>query len=176
MATLCGKPLISWITDTASPIFDRMLVVTRSSDVKALCDERGVEAILHAEPDRSDTVRIGITQLATQVDYCIFIPGDQPLITRETLLKFKEEAEKDHKLILRAGFGERSGAPVGFPEWTFSELMNLPEGKGGNAIVKRYPDRVKTVSAGEEWELDDIDTPDDLRKIEEIISKKLFRG
>ena len=45
MATLCGKPLISWITDTASPIFDRMLVVTRSSDVKALCDERGVEAI-----------------------------------------------------------------------------------------------------------------------------------
>ena len=50
----------------------------------------------------------------------------------------------------------------GFPKWAYAELSALPEGKGGGFIVKKYPERLKTVSAGDPLELMDADTPEDL--------------
>ena len=42
----------------------------------------------HAEPRRSDTVRLGLTALLAQqpdLQGCVFLPGDQPCLTRQTL-------------------------------------------------------------------------------------------
>lgn len=38
------------------------------------------------------------------------------------------------------------GSPVVFPEWTFEQLKNLPEGKGGGILLKKYPERLRTVN------------------------------
>ena len=40
--------------------------------------------------------------------------------------------------------------------------MNLPQGKGGGFIAKKHPAQVVLVPAQDEYELYDIDTPDDL--------------
>ena len=34
------------------------------------------------------------------------------------------------------------GSPVLFPSWALPELMNLPEGKGGGAVIKNHPNEV----------------------------------
>jgi molybdenum cofactor cytidylyltransferase len=46
-----------------------------------------------------------------------------------------------------------------FPAWTFPELMDLPEGKGGAVVVKRYPQAVRQVAIADPMELADADTP-----------------
>ena len=69
------------------------------------------------------------------------------------------------KKICRLAFNENAGAPVIFPECYYNELLTLPQGKGGGFIAKKYPAQVILVPAQDEYELYDIDTPDDLIRL-----------
>ena len=55
--------------------------------------------------------------------------------------------------------------PIIIPARYYDELMNLPQGKGGGFIAKKYPAQVVLVPAQDEYELYDIDTPDDLIRL-----------
>ena len=46
--------------------------------------------------------------------------------------------------------------------WAFEDLMHLPQGKGGGAVIQRYPDRVRPVPVRSPQELADVDRPEDL--------------
>lgn len=67
--------------------------------------------------------------------------------------------------ICRLAFNGTPGAPVIFPASYYDELMNLPQGKGGGFIAKKHPAQVVLVPAQDEYELFDIDTPDDLIRL-----------
>lgn len=172
MAELGTKPMLQWILDTTKDLFDYRVVVTRNADVQQLCIENNIDVIMHEFPGRNDTVRLGLTGMKELVDYCFFTPADQPFIKRESLIGMMHEALREDKKIVRTVFDERVGAPICFPEWTFEELLNLPEGKGGGAVVKKYPDNVSLVCVASEAELDDIDTVGDY-ELAKLISARL---
>lgn len=67
--------------------------------------------------------------------------------------------------ICRLAFNENAGAPVIFPACYYNELLTLPQGKGGGFIAKKHPAQVILVPAQDEYELYDIDTPDDLIRL-----------
>ena len=56
------------------------------------------------------------------------------------------------------------GSPVIFPKWTFLELRNLPDGKGGSYIIKKHPEHLHMVNVRDMYELRDIDRPEDLKE------------
>ena len=121
----------------------------------------------------------------------LFLPSDQPLITKTSLqllcLLFiyynssyfacnstdkSSNANNDYSnnnnnnnKICRLAFNENAGAPVIFPACYYNELLTLPQGKGGGFIAKKYPAQVVLVPAQDEYELFDIDTPDDLIRL-----------
>ena len=161
MAPFRGEPLICRALSATEDIFHRRVVVTRHEDVAALCRGRGMETVLHDLPHRSDTVRLGLEAVGA-VDGCLFCPGDQPLLRRETVAALALAAENDRAFIWRTAFEEIPGSPVLFPAWTFPELTKLPEGKGGGLLVKKYPERLRTVSVRDRYELMDADSPEDL--------------
>lgn len=167
LAELWGKPLIQYVLDGTAGLFGRRVVVTRHQAVADLCRAQGVETILHSLPDRSDTVRLGLEALAGEpaLTGVLFCPGDQPLLSRETVKALAARAGSSPDMIWRAAWEGKPGAPVLFPRWTFQELLALPRGKGGGAVIKRYPDRVGLVEAGSGWELADVDRPEDLEAI-----------
>jgi molybdenum cofactor cytidylyltransferase len=70
-----------------------------------------------------------------------------------------------NKKICRLAFNENAGAPVIFPACYYNELLTLPQGKGGGFIAKKHPAQVVLVPAQDEYELYDIDTPDDLIRL-----------
>ncbi|MBR2132319.1 MAG: nucleotidyltransferase family protein [Oscillospiraceae bacterium] len=164
MADFLGQPMLCRILDTTEGIFSRRVVVTRHKDVAALCRERGIEVVLHDLPHRSDTVRLGLNAVG-DVDCCMFCPGDQPLLRRETVKLLVQSARSDTGSIWRAAYGETQGAPVVFPKWTFPELLTLPEGKGGNVLIKKYPERLRTANVRDMYELSDVDCPEDLEAL-----------
>ena len=51
----------------AAPVFAGRIAVTRTAEVEALCRAGGVPVLRHAEPRRSDTVRLGLTALLAQL-------------------------------------------------------------------------------------------------------------
>jgi len=67
--------------------------------------------------------------------------------------------------ICRLAFNENAGAPVIFPACYYNELLTLPQGKGGGFIAKKHPAQVVLVPAQDEYELYDIDTPNDLVRL-----------
>ena len=161
MADFLGRPLILRILNATEGLFSRRIVVTRHEDIVDLCERQGVSVVLHDLPYRSDTVRIGLEN-AGGAERCMFCPGDQPLLTKDTIASLLLSAVNQKGAIWRPCCEETPGAPVVFPRWAFQELLQLPEGKGGGAVMKKYPEKVRCLPIADPWELADADTPETL--------------
>lgn len=172
MADFCGKPLICRILDATEGLFARRVVVTRHAEVAALCRERGIAVVLHDLPHRSDTVRLGINAVG-EVAGCMFCPADQPLLSRETIASLLLSAVNQRDMIWRTCTDMTPGAPMLFPQWAFAELKNLPEGKGGGFVAKKYPDRVAMMQVVDPDELMDADTPEMLELLRQKCRQRI---
>ena len=164
MADFHGEPLICRILDATEGIFARRVVVTRHDDVARLCDARGIPCILHDLPHRSDTVRLGLEALPG-IDRCLFATADQPLLRKETIASLALASKNDPDSIWRTCCDGTPGSPVVFPRWTFPQLLDLPEGKGGGVVIKKYPEHLHMVNVRDMYELKDVDSPEDLSEL-----------
>ena len=142
MADFDGKPMIWKALQATEGLFEQRVVVTRHEDVARLCEEMGILAVLHELPCRNDTVRLGLEALGDK-DGCLFASADQPLLSRETVNKMVMEWSVNQQYIMRPVCNEVPGSPVLFPEWAFSELKTLPDGKGGGWVMKNHPEKVR---------------------------------
>ena len=165
MANLDGAPLIAHAISVCDGLFAKCVAVTRHEDVAKLCRSLGMQTILHDEPLRSDTVRLGM-QVMDGCDTVTFVQADQPLISANTLAALLRGAEAHPELIWRVGFQGAPGAPVLFPSWAFDELRALPPGKGGGFVAKAHARCVRCVEAASEGELFDVDTVQDLEALQ----------
>lgn len=161
MADFRGEPMLLRVIAATEGLFDRRVVVTRHEVVAALCREREIQVFLHSLPHRSDTVRLGLEALG-EVDCCLFCPGDQPLLRRQTVAALLENRKEDPEAIWRPVFEETQGSPVLFPRWCFPQLLTLPQGQGGAAVIRAHPEAVRTVPVSDPFELADADTPETL--------------
>ena len=188
-----GEPLLCRALDaTDTPELAARVVVTRSPEVQALCKEKGTACILHTLPGRNDTVRLGLEALLAQhpdLAGCMFLPGDQPLLQRDTVESMvgifgwhaRTDAERGvpqketERVILRLGHRFKHdpnpllGSPVLFGCAHFEALRALPEGKGGSVLLKQYPKCVHTVYIGNREELYDADTPEALEELKKFL-------
>ncbi len=167
MADFHGKPMILRALDATEGLFSHRVVVTRHESVAALCREQNVHVVLHDLPHRSDTVRLGLEALG-DCDCCMFLPGDQPLLRRETIAILLENWKENPDRIVRPAYEDSEGSPVLFPAWAFPELKNLPEGKGGGVVIKNHPQVVCRVFISNPFELADADTPETLELLRQL--------
>lgn len=168
LAEFRGKKMIEWILETTGGnLFAERVVVTRYLEVASICEKQGVNVILHDLPYRNDTIRLGLEAMQTMPDGCMFCPSDQPLLTKGSLKKMVRSMESTEE-ICRLAYGEKMGAPVLFGSKYFEELQHLPEGKGGNVLIKKYEEKVRKVKAVYQAELMDADTPQILKELEQI--------
>lgn len=242
MAELCGTPLVGHVVRATDGLFSRRVVVTRHADVAALCETLGAQVILHDEPCRNDTVRLGMEAM-DGCDTVTFVQGDQPLIRPASIVALLRAAERDaagaakrdaagcdavgtaladtaeggvaedyameldavecdvdaaagcdaaesdvagaakHDAvgcnaaengvarIWRTSFDGVPGAPVLFPSWAFDELRSLPHGKGGGFVAKAHAEYVRTIEVSSKWELFDVDTRDDLERLQTHVAR-----
>ena len=170
LAELGGVPLLSFALDLSS-LFLKRVVVTRSVEVSALCRDRGIDFVLHSKPYRSDTVRLGLEALFS-IDACIFLQGDQPLLTKESVKALVLARKNNPDAILRLSYNGKGASPILFPKRYFDELKSLPEGCGGGALLEKHSDNVFEVEALFEQELLDVDTRKDLELLKKHINYK----
>lgn len=185
LADFAGQPMLCRaFAATDTPLLAARVVVTRSVEVKKLCEQHGVPVIFHALPGCNDTVRLGLSALLDmQPDLagCMFLPGDQPLLTLQSveavIRAFHSTKKRD---ICRLSYAEADasapivGSPVLFGCSYFTQLLHLPEGKGGSVVLKQYPERIQNVPAQHRLELADADTPQALAQLEEAFRAQNF--
>ena len=164
-----GEPVMCRILDTmtAAPLTAKV-VVTRHPEIVELCEARKIPVILHDLPEQSDTVRLGVEHLlevCPDMTGCMFAASDQPCLTADSVGKLCAAFEEAPENIWRLSWQGTVGNPVLFPKSTFRELLNLPVGKGGGAVVKKHPELVRTVEVSDPRELVDVDTPEILASL-----------
>ena len=168
MAPFHGKPMIQWTLEATEGIFAQRVVVTRHEVVALLCKNLGIPAVLHSEPFRSDTVRLGMTAMDANLTGCFFCPGDQPLLKWDTVAALALCAKNSPLSIWRTAHENTPGSPVCFPAEFFDSLCHLPQGQGGNAIIRQHPEQVSYLDVPDGRELLDVDTPDVLEYLESM--------
>lgn len=167
LADFCGEPLISHILKrTDGVLFSEKVTVTRYPEIEKLCADREIDVILHNLPGRNDTVRLGLSRLleTSHSVGCIFVPADQPLLTKESL----ETMLLSFSHIGETAICRLNGSPVLFGRKYFDELLALPSQKGGGILLEKYAEQVLLIPTDDPDELTDIDTHDDLKKLEKI--------
>ena len=107
MAELCDAPLVGHVVRATDGLFSRRVVVTCHADVALLCETLGAQVILHDEPCRNDTVRLGMEAM-DGCDTVTFVQGDQPLICPASIVALLRAAERD-----AAGAARRDAAGRG---------------------------------------------------------------
>lgn len=162
------KPLLSWALNATEGLFSRRVVVTRSREAAAFCAALGVETVVHDEPGRNDTVRLGLEAVGN-VTQCLFCPADQPLLSRQTVESLLLCGQNSRGRIWRPCFRGTPGAPILFSRDYFDELKHLPQGKGGGVVAAGHGESVRTLPVADKRELWDIDTPENLTELEQTM-------
>ena len=62
------------------------------------------------------------------------------------------------------------GSPILFYRADFDELLHLPEKAGGSHVLRQHPDVVQYVTAEVPEELMDVDTPEELKRLENLVT------
>ena len=122
MAALCDVPLVGHVVRATDGLFSRRVVVTRHADVAALCETLGAQVILHDEPCRNNTVRLGMEAM-DGCDTVTFFQGDQPLIRPASIVALLRAAECD-----AVGAARRDAADVVGCDAVGAALADTAEG------------------------------------------------
>jgi len=91
--------------------------------------------------------------------------ADMPYIQPATISTVANRLNSSESIIIPTYHGQR-GHPVGFAAKYRSELENLQGDEGARSIVKRYADEVCLLACEDAGILADIDTPQDLERID----------
>lgn len=165
LAAFEGKPLIQHTLDALpQKLFNRIVVVTRDTEVATIAASSGYNSILHELPYVSDTIHFGLERMI-DMDRCMFLVADQPYLKDESIAAIAEASAQNSEGIYRAAFGAQVGNPVVFPKTLYPELLTLKTNQQGGTVIKRHPALVTLVNVFDPRELLDIDTVDDLIRL-----------
>ncbi len=168
---LGGRPLVRRVAEAAleSRLAEVVVVLGHAArEVAAALD--GLDVWKVVNPDyrlgQSTSVRAGLVAATPGTQAAIFLPADQPLVTGGLIDRLIEAwAAGDGGIAVPAWQGRR-GAPVLFDRAYFDELGGLEGDTGGRRLLPRHAAAIVEVEVEDPLELADIDTEEDLRRLE----------
>ena len=174
VAPLAGTPVLERTLAALPADLLDVVVVTRWDAVEDLCGRLGVRCVRAAGPRKSDTMRAGLEALGHRAG-CLFVTGDQPLLTEKSVRSLVAALTHEPTAIVRLAWRGRGANPVLWPSDTLGALAQLEGESGGRVLLAGHAElegRVRLVEATDEWEVADVDTPDDLARLEDALADR----
>lgn len=164
-----GKEMIGRVLETVAsvPLIDA-LVVTNDELIAKKAEHLGIRSVgnENAKDGQSTSVIKGILASDAGTEGYLFIMGDQPFISKPTVMRIIDEALSHPGCIIVPRSKDRTGSPVLFPVDFREELLSLSGDTGGRSIYRKHPDSIRFVEVAREIELLDADTPEDIEILE----------
>lgn len=175
MADVCGAPLIA--RTVASVPRDRFeLVLSTRSQAVASAAEQAVpdlRVVLHDAEERSASIKAGLMLGADEWDGCLFLPGDQPLVSQTSFEALARAFGRSPRQAWRLAWQGTPASPVLFPRSCFGSLVNLQGAEGGSHVLRSGLVPQGFVEAQSPVELWDVDTTDDLCHVAACYAERL---
>lgn len=147
-----------------------LFVIGRRGDTRLANEVHGGGAtfLVNDDPDRGQlsSIQTGLAAAdAAGAAGIMVMPVDVPLVSASVLRDVLAAAAEDGVRIARATYRGRHGHPVLFTRAVFEELRSADPAIGARAVVRADPGRVRDVEVDEPGVVQDIDTPDDYRRV-----------
>lgn len=170
-ADVAGEPLVCRTVRSVPAERYEVVVSTRWPFVRDAVERAGCAAtvVLHDHALRGDVVRAGLAVGAERWDGCLFLSGDQPLVSRASFDALADALERDPTRAWRLAWQGRGAGPVLFPASVFPALEGLEARAGGLALVRAGVIGEGLVEAERPEELWDVDTPGDLARVAAVM-------
>jgi CTP:molybdopterin cytidylyltransferase MocA len=147
-----------------------VFVVGRSGD-DALRAAASASALAYVENTAADqgqlsSVLAGLRAAeAAGAEAMLMVPVDVPRITSATVARVADAWRETRAPVVRAVWHGRHGHPVLFAREVFEALRGADPQVGARAVVRALGDRVLNVEVIDPGAVEDVDTPDDYRRV-----------
>lgn len=147
--------------------FSRVCVVTQYDEILKKANDCGFTGVKNKHPDYgiSHSIELGLKE----TDFCdgvMFMVSDQPLLKKQSVEGLVDCFLENEDFIVSLSYDGVRGNPCIFPSSFYQMLYALSEDNGGSTIIRNHEDKVKFFEACQSDELSDIDTKNDLRRLE----------
>ncbi len=165
-----GKPILQHVIDAAlqSSLSPLILVLGSDSDaIRSNVDLRNISVIENKDFScgYGSSLQVGLRALSDSCAGAMFLLGDQPLLTAQTiealLLAFQKEPER---WVAPSWNGQR-GNPVITPASWFDRIFALKGDTGPREHLKDPSARLKLVDVDDRGVVFDIDSPEDYERL-----------
>lgn len=171
-----GKPVLQRVLEAAiASVLNEVVCVVRDVEESrsrvALASER-LRWVPNerAEAGLSTSMAAGIQMISAESEACLFLVGDQPLVTAELingLVKLYEE--KKPVLIVAPIFQGQARNPVLFHKTLFPQLLDLTGDQGGRGLIQLYKEKAAFLEWRDEKPFLDVDTWKDYERLKGLL-------
>jgi len=153
-----------------APVNETIVVVGNDVEgLRGLCESYGVR--IAENPDWAEgmatSVKKGLSACSPDADAAVLMLGDQPLVGARAVERLVE-AHEGGAAVAVATYGGRRRNPALFARGTWPMLEEELSGdEGARGFLKRHPEMVTEVPCDDVADPTDVDTREDLRRLEE---------
>jgi len=135
-------------------------------------DEPELRFDRNPQPSRGmmSSVKTALRRLEGRCDGAMVLLADMPLVTAimiDALIGAFETAEEGSAIVIAESGGEPRHPRI-IPQRLFPEFLELADDEKGTVVIDRHRDNIVTVAIGSELNYIDVDTPDDLKTLENL--------
>ena len=168
---LDGEALVRRVARQAleSNLIDVIVVVGhRAREITPALGVLPLEVVVNPDfnQGQSTSVRAGLAEVRPDATAVMFLPADQPFLSRQLIDRLIAAHEKTDAPIVVPAFEGQRGAPVLFDSTLFPDLAHLTGDSGGRQLFPRYRDQIVEVQLASGEPLLDIDTPEDWKRLQ----------
>ena len=175
---LAGKPLLAHSLDALRQGGLREIVVVLGAEaerVRRVVSLDGMSVAVNPDPAQgmSSSIRAGLRAAPPETAAFLIVLGDQPLVAPGTIRALVARQEATGARILVPTYGGVRGNPVLLHRSLSAEMEAVRGDVGCRGVVARHASEVMEVRVDDPGILVDVDTPDDLERLEAVLQKGL---
>ncbi len=162
-----GQTILECVVENALvSCLQRVIVVLghQADILEPLLKGRDVGVVINPDygSGQSTSLKAGLHAVTDEVDAVLFLLGDQPLITPETInsILTAYQLSTSSPIVLPL-FEHRRGNPALFSRETFTGIKGINGDCGARALFEKYADRILEVTVDDPAIHMDVDTEED---------------
>ena len=171
LAKLGGRPIIEAVFDNlrGAPVDEIIVIVGADAQrLREVCERYGVRTVANEEWERGQSTSVLAGLRACGGEAAVVLLGDQPFVGAEAVERLVAAFAEGAKVAVATYEGKRRN-PVLFSRevWPLLEA-ELAGDEGARSVLRRHPGLVVEVPCEGVGDPADVDTREDLRRLEEM--------
>ncbi len=168
-----GKSMLETVVDKAlASSLHRVVVVLgyHADRLAPLLSNRPVTVVINRDyrEGQASSLKAGLRELTPESDAALFLLGDQPLVSSETLDGILVAYQRMNAPIIAPIYGGKRGNPVLLGRELFPLVEDLKGDTGARGILAGHRDMLFSLPVADPKILFDVDTEEDYRCLLEI--------